>query len=65
MLNRYEKIRIVVAVDNGSVDYTIGKAIIGEFNMLIISVSFPFPNERYQKLDTLRRRDDEFSGGKN
>lgn len=28
------------------------RSLLGNFNMPIISVSFPFPNERYQQFDT-------------
>ena len=42
MLNRYEKIRIVVAVDNGSVDYTYGKVIVGRIMYAHHIGFFPF-----------------------
>lgn len=35
-------------IDDGSVDYTTERPLSGDYSMLIISVSFPFPNERYQ-----------------
>lgn len=35
-------------IDNGSVDYTTERPLSEDYSMLIISVSFPFPNERYQ-----------------
>ena len=35
-------------IDDGSVDYTSERPLSGDYSMLIISVSVPFPNERYQ-----------------
>lgn len=52
-------------IDDGSVDYTTERPLSGDYSMLIISVSFPFPNDRYQLISQRRRDVGEFCGGKN
>jgi hypothetical protein len=41
------------------------RSLSGELCTLIISVSFPFPNEKYQLISQRRRDVGEFCGGKN